>query len=1256
MALLNKLFVNRKKSCKQTSKTNSVLETSRWDTPPFSKDQIRVLVFRECEWRGRKLLFDWKSIKKTEPGVQLSAKDNQTCLKGDAQHVNQAKIEGYTEVAQNGVVYQYMRPRPDVKMLGEMIFGSVAMSYKGVALKIHNIRSPPQLMFSKVFPAPVPSSTDSDRELEGSNSLQNSISECYSIRKSQAGTSCSVAHSVPVDVPMHMSSLRAEDDLKLITPSSLRSNGSFNSAHSFQRSPEGSNNSLNSLTRSGSFNSLHRRWLRTVATSMEFGLKRMSAENIHAEDKHIPNNRRTKLGISVVLSLSEKEDEERDFQAFFFSHITLVEGYLNKLSMAVEKAYRNRRQFVHLVMEGVEILQQALYDLYVAPRFPEPVWLSMMATGAQQHTLSLQFITELMNLLELHDNKTTNFFISTLLTAVLTHHLAWVPTVTPSGILPSQSFHEKHRAKWLDILAKLRPYNPLWVQLGDLYGALGSPCKMAKTVIVGNNADLVRQIMYCLTYFIRCCEVYENAESRLSPPPRHHVMSSSSTSSGSTILGDPLQAFQHDLMVTPQVSYTANDEMEMFVDRTPERSSGGLRNSGRSLSNLPNLLKSEVSVGVERQDGEGEESDDVFHEDQAQIRRHNCAICKGACLCKRKSNRHGMIFEDVERISGLLSDSSRDSPLTKATGESQTCRLIRDSGIDSYVEMESESRVRLLLNNAQNKDCPTPAARTKRKGAGTKVVFTIGNIPLEEICSPTRKGEREQSPTNDVLVCTCGKHVRGPSDGKGTLLGSKSPQPKTFNGLDGCKPPQLSLSAVNAKLIQIDDRRTDLLVGENCHSETGMSKNSSLTCDSGIHSCEDSRIDLTNSRSYGTAPVTAVNISLPRVKLEHVRNVGNARVADRNIMATRFTTSFIHLPGDAVSTKNGSDSWQSHQENGCSSPASKCDPPSNACAHSEQTSNESKHRTFDYSRSSSMFDEYFDENIELKMLDEQSFQERLKESRTRDNSKVKLKSTAIEMPNGFNCQCNSMKCVSRDSLLDGQEERFCCDTLPSPSLMSWCETPQLNDRAVMWNTSVPIEENQEFFDRVYELQMPMSEVKQSSYGPQALYTRSFGWSLLSNYVDHYMSDFALQGTNDTNFGEKLLCDLRTTVQNCVLDEEVAEALCIVANTDNWTVEVVSSRYGTVSDDGSPVGVRVTTSQLVVGMTEALLHLWKLKMSPEFCMMHLEDRLQEFYFKSRLLVEYFTDNDPFSDVEKVASDLGVDTSDLPILFAISSIHS
>lgn len=48
------------------------------------------------------------------------------------------------------------------------------------------------------------------------------------------------------------------------------------------------------------------------------------------------------------------------------------------------------------------------------------------------------------------------------------------------------------------------------IYLGDLYGAVGSPARMARTVIVGKHKDFVQRILYVLTYFLRCSELQEN--------------------------------------------------------------------------------------------------------------------------------------------------------------------------------------------------------------------------------------------------------------------------------------------------------------------------------------------------------------------------------------------------------------------------------------------------------------------------------------------------------------------------------------------------------------------------------------------------------------------------------------------------------------------------------------------------------------------------------------------------------------------------
>lgn len=49
------------------------------------------------------------------------------------------------------------------------------------------------------------------------------------------------------------------------------------------------------------------------------------------------------------------------------------------------------------------------------------------------------------------------------------------------------------------------PCNPLWAQLGDLYGALGNPIRIAHTVVAGDpqKVDLINSVLSFLSYFIR---------------------------------------------------------------------------------------------------------------------------------------------------------------------------------------------------------------------------------------------------------------------------------------------------------------------------------------------------------------------------------------------------------------------------------------------------------------------------------------------------------------------------------------------------------------------------------------------------------------------------------------------------------------------------------------------------------------------------------------------------------------------------------
>uniref|UniRef100_A0A8C1RF16 Si:ch211-42i9.8 n=1 Tax=Cyprinus carpio TaxID=7962 RepID=A0A8C1RF16_CYPCA len=450
------------------------------------------IVYQDCERRGRQVLFDSKAIHK------LDASD------------------------------MYTRPASDVNMLGEMMFGSVSMSYKGSTLKIHHIRSPPQLMVSKVFSTRFGSSTSGS-----TNTLQDSFE---SVSQTFPSHTSSIAHSNPVDMPSRGHSedgdsgiARSESLISLLATPLPSPGSSFSS---------------------GCASSYQRRWHRSQATSLQHGpMPRWNTEEMfNLSDESCNSNpamiRRKKIAISIIISLPEREEENHNFQEFFFSHFPLFESHMNKLKTAIERAMivcrriaeSSQRVQVYLcrVMEALGEFRMTVWNLYMAPRISEPVWLSMISQSTERNLLCQRFLKE-MSLLMDHGAKSQ--FLSALLTAVLTHHLAWVPTVMPSSLPPIKTACQKPASQTVDLLAKSHPYNPLWAQLvllknvsftlhrvyyciilfvvcclGDLYGALGSPVRVCRTVVVGRRRELVQRVLYILSYFIRCSDLQEHVQ------------------------------------------------------------------------------------------------------------------------------------------------------------------------------------------------------------------------------------------------------------------------------------------------------------------------------------------------------------------------------------------------------------------------------------------------------------------------------------------------------------------------------------------------------------------------------------------------------------------------------------------------------------------------------------------------------------------------------------------------------------------------
>ncbi|KAM5298925.1 folliculin-interacting protein 1 isoform 3-T3 [Ctenodactylus gundi] len=1082
-----------------------------WPLPEFDPSQIRLIVYQDCERRGRNVLFD-SSVKR---------KNEDTSVSGS-------------------------RCSSDANMLGEMMFGSVAMSYKGSTLKIHQIRSPPQLMLSKVFTARTGSSIcgslntlqdslefinqDNNTLKADNNTVINGLlgniglSQFCSPRRafSEQGplrlirsASFFAVHSNPMDMPGREQS--EDRDSGIARSASLSS---------LLITPFPSPNS--SLTRSCA-SSYQRRWRRSQTTSLENGVfPRWSIEeSFNLSDESCGPTpgivRKKKIAIGVIFSLSKDEDENSKFNEFFFSHFPLFESHMNKLKSAIEQAMKMSRRSAdasqrslayNRIVDALNEFRTTICNLYTMPRIGEPVWLTMMSGTPEKNQLCHRFMKEFTFLME---NASKNQFLPALITAVLTNHLAWVPTVMPNGQPPIKIFLEKHSSQSVDMLAKTHPYNPLWAQLGDLYGAIGSPVRLARTVVVGKRQDMVQRLLYFLTYFIRCSELQET-----------HL----------------LENGEDEAIVMPGTVITTTLEKGEI-----EESEYVLITMHRNKSSL--FLK---------------ESEEV------RAPNCNCKYCSHPLLGQNKEN-----VSQQER--GDIQNSSKE-----LLGISDECQMISPS--DGQEE-----------NTVDCKQCRD----TLRTCLDTKLetVVCTGSAPVDKcVLSETGLEPTEETWQNKEsldLDNHTGKTLRSTG-----IVVEKKPPDKTT-------PATFSCDAAQTKVT--------FLIGDSMSPDSDTELRSQAVVD--------------------------------QITRHHKKPLKEDRGATDKHQESKETTEDHSREFDTQNMVSGEP----------------CELP--CWSHSDP-------------ESMSLFDEYFnDDSIETRTIDDVpvktstdskehccmlEFSKRFcTKNRKQNNEFCKCIETVHQDP----CKTCFPQQDQRDVLSilvphgdkESAEKKIAIgiewDIPRNESSDSALGDSESEDTGHDMARQVSSYYGGEQEDWAEEDEIPFPGSKLIEVSAVQPNIANFGRSLLGGYCSSYVPDFVLQGIgSDERLRQCLVSDLSHAVQHPVLDEPIAEAVCIIADMDKWTVQVASSQRR-VTDN--KLGKEVLVSSLVSNLLHSTLQLYKHNLSPNFCVMHLEDRLQELYFKSRMLSEYLR-GQMRVHVKELGVVLGIESSDLPLLAAVASTHS
>ncbi|XP_052634237.1 folliculin-interacting protein 2 isoform X4 [Harpia harpyja] len=1063
-----------------------------WSSSEFDLNEIRLIVYQDCERRGRQVLFDSKAVRKIDEAVvqkmaedasvKTSAKNCQASNGNNNISSHSPSISCMQNIKEQIPKYQYTRPASDVNMLGEMMFGSVAMSYKGSTLKIHYIRSPPQLMISKVFSARVGSFSGSNNNLQDSfeyinqdpslgklSSNQNALGTCRS--------GSNLAHSTPVDMP---SRGQNED----------RDSGIARSA------------SLSSLlvtpfpspsSSSSSSSSYQRRWLRSQTTSLENGIvPRWSTEEMFSmADESCSSNpamvRRKKIAISIIFSLPEKEAAQRNFQDFFFSHFPLFESHMNKLKYAIEKAMISCRKiaessqrvqvYISRVMDALGEFRVTIWNLYSVPRIAEPVWLNMMSSTLEKNQLCQRFLKEFTFLIE-QINK--NQFFAALLTAVLTYHLAWVPTVMPVDHPPIKAFSEKRTSQSVNMLAKSHPYNPLWAQLGDLYGAIGSPVRLTRTVIVGKRKELVQRLLYVLTYFIRCSELQEN-----------QLTWSEKAGEGEQVLnGSKITTAleKGEVEESDYVVVTVKNEPALVPPMLPPKNEGSKNNSIAEWAHDQESTHAVPASSKEKREAIGKASQNS----EASVDCLTSSFRKGAADGRKRTvTDTGIVsyhFEEPSKLEDLM-----DIKKNKNQNERK-------------VEKQLSSRSSAL---------PCPERSGHRNSHLEKVTFQIGSSASPESDLETHRREMEENM-------------------------------KAFR-----KNPEVIRCASSSTNLTIDASQNQK---ESCEAAfIPFSKHN--VCYAQIPPCEGKESILNQHMESKGTEINLVNTvsSEPLLPTDNIETVKLPSLKEARTLCSGNLENYSPGCVEVVSAVK------------------------------------------------------------------------------QDSPKVGAK----DVPYGdagrkipFRVEGDIPRNESSDSALGASdEEGDCC----------------IPDEVHHDNVSKRLEEFAEV-----ELPLPRSNTISSQC------MKNFGRSLLGGYCHTYIPDLVLHGiNNDEKLKQCLLADLLHAMHHPVLDEPIAEAVCIIADTDKWNVQVATSQRKMM--DNMKLGKDVLVSSQVSSLLQSILQLYKLNVPADFCIMHLEDRLQEMYLKSKMLSEYLRGHTRVH-VKELGIVLGIESNDLPLLAAIASTHS
>ncbi|XP_036335892.1 uncharacterized protein LOC118746192 isoform X1 [Rhagoletis pomonella] len=1383
---------------------------------PFDGRQVRVLLYRECDKTGRKLLFDSNALQKvplkeTHGNVGKTGGDRFTRLteytsnnRNRNGNKSSGKSQAYKSHSSNSFIevceeygYKHIQPNSaEFTSIGEMVFGASAMSFRGTAFKVHWLQQPPRILCSQVFLTPVhsgngnsPYSTISTNSLatpRTSISSEHGSIDSFSLNSFSmvgypmgTGRQLSLTPSdrssfmtTPLDVP-DQQSLSTEGSRADSAPrfSSTYSNANDSGYDGMSRSQVSSDQwsaSYQYSTRSSfgsvmseqmdalqkfsiesayfahatsfddstSDGSIQRRISRNLRTSFEnehaindligfisdnysapgtsncggseggnmgipnyrrasysanesrsnpeIGRRRDTASNCGSKSFY----RRAKLGLAVCITMSESFEEEMEL--FCSEHIALLESMLGRLRACTERAYINHKEFYQVMFQAWLETQQWFSDLFTAPRIKCPIWLSITTSGNKySKSVAEKFMKELCWLLSLADTKDTNFFVSTMLTAILTHHLGWVSTVaafnSTTSLAESSTAAIEQRAKLLQVSQK-HPYNALWAQMGDLYGAIGLPPRLARTIIYGTEKLAVERLLNILTYFIRCGEVRRSAKredfskdtiNSLVQQRKNEVLKKSSSA-----------AYQRGVGLGSQKKTAI--ATGLAIDSS---SGGGLKRTQTCKINLNTIADS------------GELSDVLVDEEDKNSDEEEIDSAKIVRTLKKNEIPNVLAFRDSRfvqqelRIGNYLMDTGIE--------KKSLLQFAKSHNIHSKSSEEKEGRIRLLITTPDNEEMPIEdessqgGTSTSEEGAVEAIEIDSsfdGNVTYAEAgvvdtgkrhffwqvvkegigISQLQRGEKmsdvadmgeydqlcqqlefEGPMANLSLSDLITQNSIGKSDRMTWGIEPRREnvcleehihfdncQKKRDHGIANASEGVVFMLGENEPLVNLKKSSEDLTIAAD--------KEAVQSAEVGGHDDNNTQqLCSLHQRTYGSISKRHSGV---KFNFEQFPQIATNYMKSKNLVLSNY---------DLLMDKSA----KLESQGGALTLDSLTSESSASASASTATISSTTVNSTECMVCNSILNSYQTPSNATELEFET---DEIRSPHCAQGVNKIIKGTAAPVASASSRTLQSISsAASIDTLKSSSAINF-TEVDASDQIAAVAPSPPPRQKAYNTNTrkvsshrgsiSSVAAKCAAVNSAIHLMKLPVPAIREipQEDEPSAVdgmkLRAGFVPSLFLSVSDHYVSDMVLQGTcaPPDKWQLSLREDLVLSARAASLISLPAENVAIVANMEKWDVRLISSQmqhFPYAGEQSTPVGM----SQLVSTMLETVHAMNSAGISAYECLSFLESKMQEIYLQSESLAAFLLETE-FCQLSTVTTALNLSENDVPLLLSIASIHT